>query len=100
MDEKECLKVADSDPNNISILDMEGNEIIFLKYLDNTKFGGMYCKVTFLDQKLTFTSKSYMFTKTLLLKKLVLDKTLENCKLNSTKVEKIVLKYDENVESK
>jgi len=95
---KECLKINDSDPNNISILDLGGNEIIFLKFIHNSKYGRVYNKITFLDQKLTFTSKSYIFSKKLLIKKLLSDNTLENCKLTPEKVEKFVLKYDENVE--
>ena len=100
VDGKDCLKVNDSDPNNVSILDLEGNEIIFLKFIHNSRYGMLYNKITFLDQKLTFTSKSYIFSKKLLIKKLLSDKTLENCKLNPEKVEKFVLKYDENVETR
>ena len=98
IDGKECLKINDSDPNNVSILDLEGNEIIFLKFIHNSRYARLYNKITFLDQKLTLTSRSYIFTKKLLIKKLLADNTLENCKLNKEKVEKFVLKFDENVE--
>lgn len=98
VDSKECLKINDSDPNNVSIMDLDGNEIIFLKFIHFSKYAEIYNKITFLDQKLSFTSRSYIFTKKLLIKKLLEDKTLENCKLNPQKVERFVLKFDENVE--
>lgn len=98
IDGKECLKIG-GDANNVSISDLEGNEIIFLKFIHNSKYGSLYNKITFLDKKLSFTSKSYIFTKKLLIKKLLADKTLSECKLDSEKVEKFVMKYDENVET-
>ncbi len=100
VDGKECLKIGDdSDSNNVSIQDLEGNDIVFLKFIHNSKYGPLYNKITFLNQKLSFTSKSFIFTKKSLIKKLVSDKTLIECKLDDSKVEKFVLKYDENVES-
>jgi hypothetical protein len=98
IDGKECLKIS-GDANNVSISDLDGNEIIFLKFIHESKYGSLYNKITFLDKKLSFTSKSYIFTKKLLIKKLLSDKTLNECKLDSEKVEKFVLKYDENVET-
>jgi len=100
VDGKECLKVDDSDPNNISFRDLSGNELFFLKFIHNSKYGNLYTKTTFLNQKLTMTSMSYGFTKKLLVKKLLADGTLLNCALVSAKVENFVLKYNENVESK
>ncbi len=98
VDGKKCLTINASDPNNVSILDLNGNEIIFLKYIHNSRYASIYNKITFLDQKISFTSKSYIFTIKLLLKKLYADKTLTDCALNPDKVEKFVMKYDENVE--
>ena len=97
IDGQECLKIS-GDANNVSISDLEGNEIIFMKFIHNSRFGSVYNKITFLDQKLSFTSQSYIFTKKLLIKKLLEDKTLNECKLDPEKVERFVLKYDENVE--
>lgn len=99
IDGKECLKIDKTDPNNVSIYDWDGNEIIFLKFIHNSRYAGLYNKITFMDQKLSFTSKSYIFTIKLLLKKLLADNTLQDCKLNPEKVEKFVLKFDENVET-
>lgn len=100
VDGKECLKVNDHDPNNISFMDLAGNEIFFLRFIHNSKYGALYTKTTFLNQKLTMTVMSYGFTKKLLVKKLLADGTLVNCSLVPAKVENFVLKYDENVESK
>lgn len=97
VDGKECLKIG-GDANNVSISDLEGNEIIFMKYIHNSRYGKVYNKITFLNEKLTFTSQSYVFTKKLLVKKLLADKTLNECKLDSEKVEKFVMKFDENIE--
>lgn len=97
VDDKECLTIG-GDANNVSFYDLDDNEIIFLKYIHNSKYGSIYTKITFLDSKLSFTSKSYIFTKKLLIKKLIEDKTLENCQLTHEKVERFVLKYNENVE--
>lgn len=99
VDGKDCLKVKDSDPNNVSFMDLEGNEIFFLKFIHNSRYAPVYTKITFLDQKLTLTSRSYIFTKKILIKKLLTDGTLVNCALVPAKVENFVLKYDEKVES-
>lgn len=100
VDGKECLKVNDRDPNNISFMDLAGNEIFFLKFIHNSKYGTLYTKTVFLNQKLTMTVMSYGFTKKLLVKKLLADGTLANCSLVPAKVETFVLKYDENIENK
>ena len=97
VDSKEYLTIG-GDENNVSFYDLNDNEIIFLKYIHDSKYGSLYTKITFLDSKLSFTSKSYIFTKKLLIKKLIQDKTLKNCQLIPEKVERFVLKYDENVE--
>lgn len=98
VDGKECLKIISSDPNNIAIADLEGKEIIFLKFIHDSKYASLYNKITFLEQNLQLTSKSYIFNKRLLLKKLVESNVLNNCKLDPDKVKTFVLKYDENVE--
>jgi hypothetical protein len=97
IDGKQCLKIGGG-ANNVSIMDMEGNEIVFLKFIHGSKYGKVYNKITFLEQKVSFTSQSYIFTKKLLIKKLVQDKTLSDCKLDPDKVEKFALKMDENIE--
>ena len=50
VDGKECLKIGDdSDSNNVSIQDLEGNDIVFLKFIHNSKYGPLYNKITFLN---------------------------------------------------
>lgn len=98
LDEKQCLKVTSSDPNNVSISDLDGNEIIFLKFIHNSRYASLYNKITFLEQGLTFTSQSYIFNKKLLIKKLIEGGVLNNCKLDENKLKIFVMKYDENIE--
>lgn len=97
LDGQECLKVS-GDPNNVSFSDLEGHELFFLKFIRNTRYASLYTKVTFFDDDLSLTSSSYIFSKKLLIKKLLLDGTLKDCKLVSDKVKRFVQKYDENVE--
>lgn len=98
IDGKECLKFQVSDANNITLLDMDGHEIIFLKYIHNTRYATTYNKITFLDQKMSFTSKDYIYTKKLLIKRLLNEGIIKDCKLNTEKIESFVMKFDENVE--
>jgi len=70
-----------------------------MKYLDDKRDGDNYMRVTFLNQKKTFTSKSIIFTKKMLIRRLLNTKTIENCELNEDKVERFILKYDEDIES-
>jgi len=95
--EGESCLTTDGDPVNISFYDADGEEIVFMKYLEDRK-GQTYMKVTFLEQKLSFTSQSIIFTRKMLLRRLLSSNTIENCKLNQDKVERFILKYDEDVE--
>ncbi|MBV7267980.1 hypothetical protein [Winogradskyella luteola] len=97
VDGKECLKIS-GDSNNVSFSDMSGNELFFLKFIHNSPYVSLYTKVTFFEEDMSFTSSSYVFTKKLLIKKLVSDGTLKDCKLISEKLKRFVQKYDENVE--
>lgn len=96
VDGENCL-TTEGYPVNTSFYDTDGAEIIFMKYLE-TKKGETYAKVTFLDQKLSLTSKSIVFTRKMLLRRLLASKVIENCKLNPEKVERFILKFDEQVE--
>lgn len=100
LDEVACMKVVKNNPNNITITDMEDNELIDLKFIHNTKYASVYNKITFVEQDISFTSKNYVYTVKLLMKKLVADKTVDNCKLNPDKIKRFVQKYDEDVEKK
>ena len=97
VDGETCLS-TEGYPINTSFYDVDGEEIIFMKYLDDPKDGQRYSKVTFLEQKISFTTKSYVFTRKMLLRRLLAGKVIENCKLNPEKIERFILKYDENIE--
>lgn len=100
VDDVACMKVVKNNPNNITITDMSDNELIDLKFIHNTKYADLYNKITFVEQNISFTSKTYIYTVKLLIKKLIADKTVDNCKLNPDKVKRFVQKYDEDVEKK
>ncbi len=95
---KECMKMSKEDAVSISFTDMEGNDMIFLRFIHNSKFGKLYNKVTFIDQKISFTSQSYIYTKKLLIKKLIINNVIQDCRINVESLEKFILKYDENIE--
>ena len=75
-------------------------EHIILKYIRTGvgQNGGLYTKVIFVEQKKSFTSKSYIFNKKLLIKKLLSNKVLKDCEINQNKIEKFLIKYDEGIE--
>ena len=98
VDGKECIKMSKEDAVSVSFTDMEGNDLIFLRFIHNSKFAKLYTKVTFIDQKLSFTSQSYIYTKKLLIKKLINNNVIQDCKINVANLEKFIMKYDENVE--
>ena len=60
----------------------------------------LYTKVIFIESHQEFTSKSYIFTKKVLIEKLLKSNTLVNCNLDEEKVRTFVLKYDEKVEDR
>ena len=100
IDGKECIKMSNEDAVSISFTDMEGNDLVFLRFIHNSKYGALYTKVTFVSEKLSFTSQTYIYTKKLLIKKLVQNKVIQDCKINRESLEKFIMKYDENVESR
>ena len=97
VDGKSCL-TTDGDAINKSFYDADGEEIVFLKYLTDRKDGENYMKITFLDQKISLTSKSILFTRKMLIRRLLASKVIVDCKLNTEKIERFILKYDENIE--
>lgn len=98
IDGKECLKMTNEDAVSVSFTDMSGNELFFLRFIHDSPYAKLYNKVVFPEQKLSFTSESYIYTKKLLVDKLVKAKVIEDCKINIANLEKFIMKYDENVE--
>lgn len=102
IDGKACLTVEGGGAldDTFSLFDLDDNEIVFLKYIMNNVTNEFeYAKIVFPEQKLSFTTSS-ISSKKLLVKKLLSDRTLKDCKLNPEKVEGFVLKYDEKLDKK
>ena len=97
VDGVESLNVG-GDMNNVSFYDLEGNEIVFMRYIHDSKYGSLYTKTTFLDINKSFTNMTYIFTKKDLIKKLIENKVLVNGKIDPEKAERFITKYDEQVE--
>ena len=97
IDGQPCLTVDKKDPNNISIADLQGNDLVYLKYADD-KFGARYNTIIFVNTHSQFTSKQYIYTTKLLLKRLLENHVLENCKINDAKLENFIARFNENVQ--
>lgn len=100
VDGRECMKF-DSDANNVTFQDMNGDDIMILKYLrpDGSQ-SSLYSKVIFIESHQELTSKSYIFSKKLLVEKLLKSNALQNCALNEEKVRTFVMKFDEKIEDR
>lgn len=92
IDGKECLKY-ESETNNVSFQDLNGNDIMVLKFL--REYGTVYTEVIFFESKQRFSSRTYIFTKKSLIEKLIKSNTLFDCKIDADKVKIFVQKYDE-----
>ena len=101
IDGKKCLKYDNSDSNVIEISSLDGSQTIFLKFI-RTGVGfndGLYTKIIFVEQNKSFTSKSYIFTRKLLVKKLLKDGVINNCMFDTNKIDRFIMRYDEDIES-
>ncbi len=94
VDGTECLKVK-SEATNVTYSNLEGDEIIILKYLEYR--GDRYTEIIFLNEEISFTCTSYGFTKKLLFKKLVEHGVISNCEVDEEKARNFALKYHENI---
>lgn len=97
IDGTECLKVS-GDSNTVAFSTLEDEEIIFVKYVHGSGHNLLYNKVVFLKEEMELSSSTLTFTKKYLLKKLIKSGVLKDCMLDSDKVEKFVIRYDEKVE--
>lgn len=102
IDDVKCLKYDASDPNNVMISDLEGKQTIYLKFIRTGvgHNGGLYTKIVFAEQKKSFTSQSYIFTRKLLVKKMIKDELIKNCTFDESKMDKFIMRYDENVKER
>ena len=89
-----------SSSTNAEIITKDGNQTIILKYIRTGvgHNGGLYTKVVFVEQEKSFTSKSYIFNKKLLVKKLLSDAVIVDCGIDESKIDKFIMKYDEGIE--
>jgi len=92
----ECLKY-DSEAKNVMIMGIDDKQTIILKYIGQPQID-LYTKVVFVEQNKSFTSKSYIFTKKDLVKKLIKNGVLNSCKFDESKIDKFILRYDESIE--
>lgn len=100
IDEKECLISHSKDPNNIKLIANKGKQMIFLKFIRTGigNNGGLYTKIIFVEQKKSLTSRSYIFSKKLLVKNLLEENVLNDCNIDAEKIDRFILKYDEKRE--
>ena len=99
VDGKECLKIDKRDLNNISIADLSGNDLVYLKYADD-RFGKRYNTIVFVTTKSSLYTQQFIYTGKSLVKRLIENHVLENCQFNDAKVENFIAKYGENVQLK
>tara|TARA_R110000850_G_scaffold180700_3_gene306191 strand:+ start:391 stop:801 length:411 start_codon:yes stop_codon:yes gene_type:complete len=94
-----CLDYTSSS-TNAEIITKDGNQTIILKYIRTGvgHNGGLYTKVVFVEHEKSFTSKSYIFNKKLLVKKLLSDAVIVDCGIDESKIDKFIMKYDEGIE--
>jgi len=99
IDGQECL-IDNSTINNVELVTNDGKQTILLNFIrTGVGFnGGLYTKIIFVEQNKSLTSRSYVFTKRLLVSKLLSDKVLVDCNINEDNINKFVMKYDEKVE--
>ena len=96
VDGKECLAYDSSNPNNVELTSLDDEQTVILQFI-RPESEPMYTKITFLEQKKSFTSRSYIFTKKNLVKKLISAKVLVDCQFNEDKIDKFVRRYDEDI---
>lgn len=95
----ECLRYSES-ANTVELKSIDGTQTILLRFI-RTGVGqneGLYTKVIFVEQNKSFTSRSYIFTKKLLVSKMMMDALLVDCIFDYTKLDLFIAKYDERIE--
>ena len=97
IDGKECMKY-DSSATNVTYQSLNGDDLFILKFIRVN--GKLYNKVVFVESNQEFTSESFIFTKKLLVEKLLKSNAIVDCTLNEEKIRTFVLKYDEKVEDR
>ncbi len=100
IDGKECLKIDKKDLNNVSISDLTGNDLVYLKYADD-RFGRRYNTIIFVAANKSLYTQQFIYVNAkMLIKRLMDNHVLENCIINDAKVDNFITKYNENVQLK
>src|SRR5690606_1929643 len=97
---EECLIHNSSDANNIEFTTKDGQQTIFLKFI-RTGIGqnrGLYTKVIFVEQNKSLTSRSFIFSRKLLVNKLLSEKVIVDCEIKDENIDKFIMKYDDKIE--
>lgn len=99
VDGTECLTYTKG-PTHVEVTTLDGNHTVLLKYIRTGEGpnGGLYYKIIFVQQQKSLTTRSYNFTKKLLVKKLMQSNVLNDCKIDESKIDRFILTYDENIE--
>lgn len=99
VDGEECM-TYDSSASVVEFNTKNGDQTILLKFIRTGvgPNGGLYSKVTFVEQDKSFTARSYIFNKKLLVKKLILDEVMIDCQVDESKIDKFLMRYDEGIE--
>ena len=85
----------------VELSSLDDKNTIILKQIRDSEFtnGEVYSKITFIPQKKHLTSRSYIFTKKLLVKKLLKSKIIDvKGTFNESKIDNFIARYDEKVE--
>ena len=99
VDGEECLKYSTS-LSNITISSLDESQTIYIKYI-RTGVGesdGLFTKIIFVEQEKSFTSKSVIFTKKYLVKRLIQDNVIKECEFDKSKIDRFMMLYDEKIE--
>jgi len=92
----------ESDVQTTELTSLDDKNTILLKNIRESEYtnGEVYSKITFAEQKKSLTSKSYIFTRKALIKKLLKNKIIDaDGNFNPSKIDKFIMKYDEKIES-
>ena len=99
IDGNQCFTIVD-DMVSASFFDESDTEVIYMQWIHNSTYGGgeTYSKIFFPEQDLSFTHQSYVYTKKMLLKEMLRDRTMKGCEINPEKLIRFVERHDENIE--
>lgn len=99
VDKVECMTYS-STSNTVELTTLDNKNNIILKFI-RTGVGqndGLYTKIVFVEQNKSFTTRSYIFSKGILVSKMLKEKILKECTIDESAIDKFIVKYDEQIE--